>query len=181
MIFRKLTRIVSLILYYGLLQFLPATNNRYFTFIRPIRSAVAKMCFDFAGKNVNIEQRANFGSGLGISIGENSGIGQRCSVRGPLIIGNNVMMGPEVIILTSNHSFERIDIPMATQKTLPKKGVKVGNDVWIGTRVIILPGISIGHGVIIGAGSVVTRDIPDYAISCGNPAKTIRFRNEVIK
>ena len=178
MTLRNLTRILSLILYYGLFQFLPATNNRYFTFIRPIRSAIAKRCFDIAGFNVNIEQGANFGNGKGITIGNNSGLGLRCSVRGPLTIGNDVMMGPEVIILTSIHDFARLDIPMAAQKSLPKKPVSIGNDVWIGTRVIILPGITIGNGVIIGAGAVVTRDIPDYAISGGNPANIIRYRNE---
>ena len=98
MIIRNLLRIVYLILYYGLLQYLPPTNNRYFKLIRLVRSLIAKRCLDCAGKRVNIEQGANFGNGNGISIGNNSGIGLRCSVRGPLVIGNNVMMGPDVII-----------------------------------------------------------------------------------
>jgi maltose O-acetyltransferase len=139
---------------------------------------VAKKCFEFAGKQINIEQGANFGTGRDISIDDYSGIGVNCSVRGPLIIGKNVMMGPEVIILTSLHGFDRIDIPMTQQDSSLKKKVIIGNDVWIGTRVIILPGLTIGNGVIIGAGSIVTRDIPDYAIVAGNPAKIVRFRNE---
>jgi acetyltransferase-like isoleucine patch superfamily enzyme len=56
------------------------------------------------------------------------------------------------------------------------KGIKIGDDVWIGARVIILPGVSIGSGVIIGAGAVVTKDIPDWAIAVGNPARVVRYR-----
>jgi maltose O-acetyltransferase len=177
MMIRNMLRIICLILYYGFLQFLPPTNNRYFKIIRPIRSSIAKLCLDFAGKNINVEQGANFGDGKGISIGDNSGIGVKCFVRGPLEIGNDVMMGPEVIIMTVNHGFERIDIPMMEQPSSPSKKVIIGNDVWIGTRVIILSGVTIGNGVIIGAGAIVTKDIPDYAIAAGNPAKIIRYRN----
>ncbi len=177
MILKGLLRTISLMMYYGFFRFLPPTNNRYFVFIRGIRSTVAKQCLDKAGKNVNIEQGANFGSGRGIWLGDYSGLGLDCSVRGPLEIGNNVMMGPDVIILTDNHGFARIDIPMTEQPTSPAKKVIIGNDVWIGTRVIILPGVTIGNGVIIGAGAIVTKDIADYAIAAGNPARIIRYRN----
>jgi len=179
MIIRNVLRILCLFIYYGIVRFLPATNNRYFRFIRLIRSAIARRCFDYAGKNINIEQCANFGNGQGITIGNNSGIGIKCSVRGPLEIGNNVMMGPEVIILTSAHGFEKLDVPMWMQDSPIKKKVIIGSDVWIGTRVIILPGRTVGNGVIIGAGAIVTKDIPDYAIVAGNPAKIISYRNQL--
>ena len=171
-------KLIALLLYYGVLQFLPATNNRYFKAIRPIRSFVAKILFKKSGKNINIERRANFGSGSDISIGDNSGIGINAHIRGPLEIGNNVMMGPDVIILSSSHEFDNIDIPMNKQGVKPKEKVIINDDVWIGTRVIILPGITIGQGAIIGAGAVVTKNVLDYAIIGGNPAKVIRFRNE---
>ena len=63
-------------------------------------------------------------------------------------------------------------------QTAPKEPVYIGDDVWIGARVIILPGRKIGEGVIIGAGAVVTKDVPDYAVVGGNPAKVIKFRNK---
>jgi maltose O-acetyltransferase len=173
---KKFFYFLNLMLYYGLFRYLPPTNNRYFMIIRPLRSIIAGKCFDYAGKNINIEQNANFGNGNGIEIGDNSGVGVRCSIRGPLTIGSNVMMGPEVVIITSNHNFSRVDIPMNIQGSLPQEKVIIGNDVWIGTRVIILPGVRIGNGVIIGAGSIVTKDVPDYAIVAGNPARIIRFR-----
>ena len=86
------------------------------------------------------------------------------------------MMGPDVVIMTNSHNFERIDIPMNIQGSAVPKKVVIGNDVWIGTRAIILPGTTIGNGAIIGAGAVVTKDVPEYGIVGGVPAKLIRNR-----
>ena len=165
-------------MYLVFLKHLPATDNRYIfsKLIRKIRSSVALYLFDSCGSNINIEKDADFGSGQGISIGNNSGLGINCRVRGPLTIGNDVMMGPDVVIMTNSHNFDRIDIPMNAQGSAIPKKVIIGNDVWIGTRVIILPGVTIGNGAIIGAGAVVTKDVPDMAIVGGCPAKIIRYR-----
>lgn len=110
-----------------------------------------------------------------IHLGNNSGIEVNRRVGNGTYIGDNVMMGPEVIILTSNHSHARTDIPMLEQG-LDHMPVYIGNDVWIGTRAIILPGVKIGNGVIIGAGAVVTKDVPDFAIVGGVPAKVVKMR-----
>ena len=156
---------------------LPATDNSafYSPIIRKIRYKVASHLLE-CGDGVNIEKGADFGIGSGISIGDCSGIGIKCKIRGPLKIGNNVMMGPEVIILTSIHKFDDVTIPMCQQSNSERKEVIIGDDVWIGTRVIIMPGVKIGNGVIIGAGAVVTKDVPDYAVVGGVPAKIIKYR-----
>ena len=86
------------------------------------------------------------------------------------------MMAPEVLILGGNHRFDRLDIPMMFQGNVEYAPVEIGNDVWIGSRVIILPGLKIGEGSIIGAGSVVTKDVMPYSIVAGNPAKLIKMR-----
>jgi len=155
---------------------LPASDNRFFKFIRPVRRCIAKGLFKYAGENINIEKGAYFGDGSEIEIGDNSGIGINCKISGKITIGKNVMMGPDVIILTKRHKFERTDIPMIKQGYDTPAPVKISDDVWIGTRSIILPGVSISKGVIIGAGSIVTKDVPEYAILCGNPAKVIKYR-----
>lgn len=96
-------------------------------------------------------------------------------VHGPLEIGDNVMMGPDVVILTHTHNIDRQDIPMGHQGSRIAK-VTIGNDVWIGMRSIIMPGIKIGNGAVVGAGAVVTKDVPDFAIVGGVPAKILRYR-----
>lgn len=171
----KIRRVLCLLFYYGIAIHLPATNGQYIKWPRRIRRSLVRHLFCHMGSEVNIEQGANFGSGGDISIGNNSGIGVNASIRGPLTIGDNVMMGPDVVILTSSHNFERTDIPMRLQKGV-RCSVSIGNDVWIGQRVIILPGVTIGDGVIIGAGAVVTKDIPPYTIIGGVPAKIIKYR-----
>jgi maltose O-acetyltransferase len=97
-------------------------------------------------------------------------------IVGPVTIGSNVMMGPDVIILAHGHAFDRCDIPMNAQGSPADRPVTIGDDVWIGARVIILPGVSVGSGVILGAGAVVTKDVPDWVIAAGNPARVVKYR-----
>ena len=111
----------------------------------------------------------------GISIGSGSGLGVNCSVHGPLRIGDNVMMGPEVTILTHTHNIERTGIPMG-QQGMRVAEVVVGNDVWIGMRVVIMPGVKVGNGAVIGSCAVVTKDVPDFAVVGGVSAKIIKYR-----
>ena len=131
---------------------------------------------EYCGKNVNFEHGAKFNPQL--SIGDNSGVGMNCELSGRIVIGNDVMMGPNCIMRTYSHRHDRIDIPMTKQGFEPEQVMYIGDDVWIGSNVIILPGANIGSHCSIGAGAVVTKDVPDYAIVGGVPAKIIRMRNE---
>ena len=86
-------------------------------------------------------------------------------------------MGEDVLLLGSGHKHDSIEIPIGLQGNLPITPLTVLDDVWIGSRAIILPGCTrIGHGAIIGAGAVVTKDVPDWAIVGGNPAIIIKKR-----
>lgn len=87
------------------------------------------------------------------------------------------MMGPYVFIYTQNHNFSRTDISMDQQGWSEEKPVVIEDDVWIGARVTILPGVVIGSGSIIGASAVVTKSVPPYSVVAGNPAKVVKNRN----
>jgi len=173
---KTIIRYICTALYYLIARHLPASDMPYSLGSKAIRAFLCRRIFKYTGRNVNIEHGAYFGSGKDIEIGDNSGLGFNCRVYGPLKIGNDVMMGPDVMIFTQNHETSRLDIPMRLQ-TAPKIPVEIGDDVWIGARAIILPGRKIGKGAIIGAGAVVTKDVPDYAVVGGNPAKIIKFRD----
>jgi maltose O-acetyltransferase len=88
------------------------------------------------------------------------------------------MMGPQCWVYTQNHEFNTLDKPMALQGPKAEEPVIICDDVWIGGRVTILPGVTVGRGSIIGAGAVVTKDVPPYSIVGGNPANVIRMRNQ---
>jgi maltose O-acetyltransferase len=90
------------------------------------------------------------------------------------------MMAPEVVILSTNHRIRSTEIPMRNQGYEPANPVTIGNDVWIGYRAIILPGVTVGSGSVIGAGTVVSKDVPEYAVVVGNPARIVRYRNQHI-
>jgi len=115
--------------------------------------------------------------GNSLKIGDNVGINHYCfiGVRGNITIGNNVIFGPRVNIFSENHNFARIDTPIKNQG-VTKEDTIIGNDVWIGASVSIMPGVKVGNGCVIAAGSVVTKDIADFLVVAGVPAKVIKNR-----
>lgn len=115
--------------------------------------------------------------GKGLRIGDHTYIGPRCilGAGGGIVIGANVTMGAGVELLAENHVFTDTSTPINRQG-VTRKGICIEDDVWIGNQVIILDGVRIGHGAVIGAGSVVTASIPPYTIAAGVPARTIGER-----
>jgi maltose O-acetyltransferase len=182
MFHRKLVKILFQSLYYSMARNLPPSFSYSWLgrLSKKWRAFVCKHFFHSFGRNVNIEHGAYFGSGQLIEIGDNSGIGVDCHVPADIRIGKDVMMGPEVLIIgrNQNHRFDDLSLPMRLQGHMDAPPVVIEDDVWLGARVIILPGIKIGRGSVIGAGAIVTRDVPPFAICVGNPARVIRFRNE---
>ena len=163
---------IAFVLYKMTSAWLPVSTRM--PFASKLRTYWTRKIIAKCGKNVNIETNAYFTPEL--EIGDNSGVGVNCDICGPVKIGNDVMMGPEVVVYTFLHNYEKTDIPMRLQGVEKPRPVRIGNDVWIGRRAIIMPGVTIGNGAIIGAGAVVTKDIPDYAIVGGVPAKVIKYR-----
>ncbi|MBQ3849017.1 MAG: acyltransferase [Clostridia bacterium] len=164
-------------LYKGIAKHLPLSDSRFNLGGKALRRFCAKRALPYCGSNVNIERGAEFSWDL--RIGNNSGVGVNALISSGVIIGDDVMMGPGCMMFTTNHGMKLSGIPMWKQKSSDPKPIIIGSDVWIGAHVIILPGVKVGDGAVIGAGSVVTKDVPSYGIVAGNPARLIRMRNDV--
>lgn len=173
----KISQVLYYIFYTKIATYLPKTRNGSDGFFEKIRARSIKGFIDSCGNEINVQRRAVVARR--ISIGDYSGIGERCVIQGNVRIGCHVMMGPEVLIYTQNHDFSRVDITMDKQGFSEEKQVIIEDDVWIGARVIILPGVKIGRGSVIGAGSVVAKSIPEYSVAVGNPAKVVKRRKEI--
>lgn len=107
-----------------------------------------------------------------IEIGQNTAINRRCYLdsRGGLYIGNSVSISPEVHLITAQH---KVNDPEFAYITAP---IKLEDYVWLGTRAIVLPGVTLGKGCVVAAGAVVTKSFPDYSVVGGVPAKLISTR-----
>lgn len=110
--------------------------------------------------------------GKNIHLGKNVFINAGCRFQdqGGIYIGSGTLIGHNVVIATLNHAFE----PERRGDMFPAS-VRIGKNVWIGSCSVIIPGVTIGDNAIIGAGSVVTRDIPENAVAAGNPAKVKKY------
>ncbi len=128
------------------------------------------------GRRCEIEPHVDIGFRPRLKIGNYCQINRNVVMKS-VEMGDNVMIASGVVLLDRFHHFDRLDIPMTKQGVSKRKMIKIGNDVWIGQNAIIMPGIEIGEGVIVGAGAVVTIDIPTYAIVAGVPARILRYRN----
>lgn len=165
---------IGRIIYNVIAVHMPLSDSKFNFGSKKLRAFCGKLILCQCGKNVNIEKGASFGKY--VSLGDNSGIGVNALISNDVTIGKNVMMGPECMIFTSNHVFEDRNIPMCQQGFTKPRPVIIEDDVWIGARVTILPGVRIGKGSVIGAGSVVTKDVSSYTIVGGNPAHVLKRR-----
>lgn len=168
-----------LIVYYGFARYLPKSNRPVLgRFAQWLRYHCAKHLFKECKGYVNLEQGAYIGNGKNFRVLGNAGLGRNFASHNRIVtIHGGLMMGEDVLFQGGGHKFDNPDVPIGLEGNLPDTPLEICEDVWIGTRAIVLPGCTrIGAHSIIGAGSVVTKDVPDYAIVGGNPAKIIRMR-----
>lgn len=165
-------------IYYGIIIHMPVNYSIFGRLMhsQAIRYYVCKRIFKSIGGGVNIEKGAKFGNGFDLVIGENSGLGVDCEVPSNIIIGKNVMMGPNCYILARNHEFSNTDIPMNLQGYSEFKQTIIDDDVWIGRNVTFTAGRHVSTGSIIAACTLLCKDFPAYSIVGGNPSKLIRNR-----
>ncbi|MCL2023137.1 MAG: sugar O-acetyltransferase [Oscillospiraceae bacterium] len=137
------------------------------------RTKLAKRFFGAAGKNLYIEPP------LHANWGRNTYWGDNCYANfnltlvddGEIHIGDGCLLAPNVVLATAGHPLEPELRRKAAQFSKP---IRIGKDVWIGANAVVLPGVSIGDGSVIGAGSVVTKDIPARVVAVGNPCRMVR-------
>lgn len=131
------------------------------------------------GAGAAISPTVDFANPERIRAGRGLRLGARCHLwagpgHGRIDIGDDVLFGPDVMVTAANYRFN--DGHPVTNQSMDEADVRIGDDVWIGAKAIILPGISIGDGAIIGAGAIVTADIPAMAIAVGVPARIVGRR-----
>lgn len=141
------------------------------------QEAKAREILGSAGKNLVVHSRFNFDNGKNIHVGNNFLANYNLTVLdvGEVRIGDSVWIGPNTDIYTVNHPLTATGRRQRLARVEP---VVIGNDVWIGGKVTITPGVTIGNNVVVAAGAVVTKDVPDNSLVAGVPAKVIRKLTE---
>ncbi|MGD6738550.1 sugar O-acetyltransferase [Photobacterium leiognathi subsp. mandapamensis] len=137
------------------------------------RQAIMKDLFATVGENCYIEPPLRANWGINTHIGNNVYANFNLTLVDDthIYIGDSVMIGPNVTIATAGHPIDpdlRRDV---AQFNIP---VTIGNNVWLGAHVVVLPGVTIGENTVIGAGSIVTKDIPANVVAVGNPCRVLR-------
>lgn len=143
---------------------------------------IQKRKFLKCGGNVVFDPLTSYFSYKTIMLGNKVYIGPNASfssTHSTIKIGNNVMFGPSVHIFGGNHIVNRVGVAMnsiAKTKDVKDDDVVIEDEAWIGGGTIILTGVTVGRGAIVGAGSVVTKNVEPYSISAGNPCRLIKMR-----
>lgn len=148
-----------------------------------IQGAMLRHLFGSFGKGSRVNPGVT-GDLENVFVGEKTSIGDHCrflSSRAKVFIGDSVLVAPEVVFISGDHRMDvpglcMVDLHKGPEDTQYDSDIVVGNDVWIGARCILLKGVHVGDGAIIGAGSVVTKNVPPLSVVAGNPARVIRAR-----
>jgi acetyltransferase-like isoleucine patch superfamily enzyme len=162
------------------------TDHSFWLFLRKFKQYISQIIIDirreiYKIRGYHIGNNVSIGSNVyldpKVSIGNDSTIVGNSYFSGRINIGCNVIIARGCTILASNHEYDDTDaLPYGTRYI--EKIVNIEDNVWIGTNVQITPGVTIGDGAIIGMGSVVTKNVPRLGVAAGNPAQTIKYRNE---
>lgn len=132
--------------------------------------------FELGARSV-IEDFATVNNGVGaVVIGEDTTVGMGNVIIGPVNIGNHVILAQNIVVSGLNHGYEDVSTPISMQK-VSVNAINILDEVWIGANSVVTAGVTIGKHAVIGAGSVVTKDIPGYCIAVGNPARIIKQYN----
>ncbi len=171
---KKIRRIISLLFYYAVASKLPNyafPGGKVYNWLR----VNSMRGFMKVGHHSRVMRDVYVGNGKGIEIGDYCRVNEKVRLDN-VKIGNHVMIARESVILGKTHETIDLETPMEQQGNIPTPQTVIGDDVWLGLRVTLMPGLKISKGSIIGAGAVVTKDVKEYSIVGGIPAKLIKYR-----
>jgi maltose O-acetyltransferase len=134
-----------LLIYYGFAWHLPSRPTPGWKFAYALRRFLVKRIFRSCGEGVIVKRHAYFGEGSTLQVGNRAALGINARIDHDVTIGDDVMIGPDCVIMTISHAFEDPSVPINQQGAAKRMPVWIGRDVFIGTRVIILPGVKIGE------------------------------------
>ncbi len=172
-----LKKVFCYVIYRTVAKHLPRNIPLFGEWFYRFRSSVCRPLFKESAKVIRVGRGADFDNGSNIVMKENAHIGEYAVLEGPhgtITIGKHVMMGKYCIIIAQNHKYAEEKF-----EGFEGKDVVIDDYAWLGHRVTILPGVRIGKYAIIGAGAVVSKNIPDYAVAVGNPAVVKKYRRQV--
>lgn len=169
---------IYLLFYYLVAQYLPMQPFPGYKIFYRLRYIICNRVLSECGEKVIVKNKCYFGDGSKLKIGSFSQLGQNARITGPVTLGSHILMGPDVVIMGVTHDISDVTKPMIDPSNPSLEDpVVIGDNVWIGTRVIILPGVKIGSNSIVGAGAVVTKEFGPNSIIGGVPAKFIKSRD----
>lgn len=172
---KRKSTVLYYIAYYFFARCLPESYNYGIVgrLSKHIRVFFCRRLFKDVASCFGVERNVCFGIGSLVTIKDHGNLGINCSIEGggEVTIGSHVMMGKDCLIMTQNHKYNAHGFSGSDIGN-----VVIGDRVWVGARCTILKGVQIGDDAIIGAGAVVSRDIPPRAIAVGVPARPVKFR-----
>lgn len=172
-----LKKIICYLLYLAIAKHLPGGLRQIGSVAFRIRRAVSRSLLRECEGTFGIARGVDFGNGACLVLRDHANIGAYSYIApggGLVTIGRHVMMGRECMILAQNHRYLE-----DTYDGEDKLDVLIDDYAWLGNRVIVLPGVRVGKYAIVGAGAVVSRDVPDYGIAVGNPARVVKYRKKL--
>lgn len=170
--FRKLL----IVIYYCFIQFLP--GSKFCPICTRVRTIFVYFLLGLPKKMSvlsKIEQRVYFGDFKGVKLGSRCEINEHVFLQNT-VLGNDILIAPFVCILSRTHLYSNREIPIIEQGEPSPRSCIVEDDVWLGRNVLVLPGVRICKGAVVGACSVVTRDVLEFNVVAGQPARTIGER-----
>jgi maltose O-acetyltransferase len=172
---RRAGRLLALFTYYSVASHLPDLAFPGGRLFNRIRCALLARVLPKFGERNEIDSRVYLGDASDVEIGDWCQINAGSRLT-RVSIGNYVMVGPEVFVIGQMHETADTSVPMVEQGKVLRDVTRIDDDVWIGTRAVVMPGVHIASGAIVGAGAVVTKDVPPNGVVAGVPARLVRMR-----